>query len=95
MFGVIRDGAQVLPTLDIVKVVVVITALVVTHWMHRSMPVEAAAERLPAWAHGLVWGGMLVLLGLNPGVGQCLHLLPVLSARCPRGAWPPRGLWRW
>jgi len=67
MFGVISDGAQVLPTLDMVKVVVVITALVITHWIHRSIPVEAAAERLPGWAHGLVWGGMLVLLGISQG----------------------------
>ena len=37
------------------------------HWIHRSIPVEVAAERLPSWAHGLVWGGMLVLLGLNQG----------------------------
>jgi len=67
MFGVIGDGAQVLPTLEMVKVAVVISALVITHWIHRSIPVEAAAERLPGWAHGLVWGGMLVLLGLTQG----------------------------
>lgn len=67
MFGIIRDGAQVLPTLDIVKVIVVITGLVVTHWIHRSIPVERAAERLPAWAHGIVWGAMLVLLTLTQG----------------------------
>jgi len=29
--------------------------------------VEAAAERLPSWAHGLVWGGMLILLILTQG----------------------------
>ena len=67
MFGVIRDGAQVLPTLEIVKVIVVITALVITHWIHRSIPVERAAERLPAWAHGMVWGAMLILLTLTQG----------------------------
>jgi alginate O-acetyltransferase complex protein AlgI len=67
MFGIIRDGAQVLPSLDILKVTVVITGLVITHWIHRSIPVEAAAERLPGWAHGLVWGSMLVLLTLTQG----------------------------
>jgi hypothetical protein len=67
MFGVIGNGAQVLSTLDMVKVSVVITALVITHWFHRSIPVEAAAERLPGWAHDAVWGGMLVLLGLTQG----------------------------
>ena len=67
MFGIIRDGAQVLPTLTVVKVIVVIAALVITHWTHRSIPVEAAAERLPGWAHGLVWGGMLILIILSQG----------------------------
>lgn len=67
MFGVIRDGTQVLPTLAIVKVAVVIGALVVTHWSHRWIPVEAAAERLPGWAHGLVWAAMLTLIILSQG----------------------------
>jgi len=67
MFGIIRDGAQVLPNLAIAKVAVVIAALVITHWTHRSIPVEAAAERLPGWAHGLVWGTMLTLIILSQG----------------------------
>ncbi|HEX9640032.1 MAG TPA: MBOAT family O-acyltransferase [Candidatus Krumholzibacteria bacterium] len=67
MFGIIRTGAAVLPTLGMVEVVVVIGALVITHWTHRSIPVEAAAERLPGWAHGLVWAGMLVLIILAQG----------------------------
>ena len=67
MFGVITDGAEILPSLEIVKVVGVVAALVITHWIHRSIPVEKAAERLPGWAHGLVWGGMLVLLGVTQG----------------------------
>jgi len=67
MFGVIRGGAQVLPTLELAKVTVVVLALVITHWVHRSIPVEVAAERLPSWAHGLVWGSMLFLLILTQG----------------------------
>jgi hypothetical protein len=35
--------------------------------VHRSIPVEAAAERLPNWAHGLVWAAMLILLILTQG----------------------------
>ncbi len=67
MFGVITDGAQVLPTLEMAKVAITVTLLVIFHWIHRSIPVERAAERLPGWAHGMVWGGMLVLLGLAQG----------------------------
>ena len=44
MFGVIEGGAQVLPSLEMAKVAVTIVALVVFHWIHRSIPVERAAE---------------------------------------------------
>jgi len=67
MTGLIADGAQVLATRDLWIVAVVIGALVITHWVHRSIPLEAAAERLPNWAHGLVWGAMLVVLILAQG----------------------------
>jgi alginate O-acetyltransferase complex protein AlgI len=67
MLGVIRGGAQVLGTRELVTVAIVIGALVVTHWLHRWRTIEAAAERLPNWAHGLVWGAMLVALLLAQG----------------------------
>jgi len=67
MFGVISDGAQVLPTLEIYKVLFVITLLVISHWTHRSISVEKAAARQPAWLHGVVWGSMLVLLAITQG----------------------------
>lgn len=67
MLGIIRDGAEILATRDMLIVAGVIAALVVTHWIHRSIPIEAAAERLPNWAHGLVWSGMLILLILAQG----------------------------
>ena len=67
MFGVIQGGAQIVATLEIFKVLVVIAALVTTHWIHRSIALETAAERLPGWAHGLIWGGMLTLILLAQG----------------------------
>jgi D-alanyl-lipoteichoic acid acyltransferase DltB (MBOAT superfamily) len=67
MLGVIGTGAQILTTTQMVTVVVVITGLVISHWVHRSIPLERAAERLPNWAHGLVWGGMLIFILLSQG----------------------------
>ncbi len=67
MLGVNRGGAEILATRDVFLVALVIVALVVTHWIHRSISIEAAAERLPGWAHGLVWSTMLILLLLAQG----------------------------
>ncbi|MDH3629390.1 MAG: MBOAT family protein [Acidobacteriota bacterium] len=67
MIGVIGDGAQVLATRQLLTVAVVIGVLVIMQWVHRSISIEAAAERLPNWAHGLVWGVMLVFLVLAQG----------------------------
>ena len=59
MFGVIEGGAQVLPTLEIVKVVVVITGLVITHWLtapSRSRPPPSVCPAGPtAWSGAACW----------------------------------------
>jgi alginate O-acetyltransferase complex protein AlgI len=70
MFGFAPGGAQILPTLDMVKVVVVIAALVSTHWVFRTTRIEDAARNVPHWAHGLAWGVMLILLALTQGGGN-------------------------
>lgn len=67
MLGVIGTGAQILRSFDMLVVAVVTVGLVLAHWIHRSIPLEAAAERIPRWAHGLVWAGMLILLLLTQG----------------------------
>ena len=67
MFGVIPDGAQVLPTLEVIKVAVVIAVLLIVQWLFRSHRTEQAAESVPGWVHGLAWAGMIVLLVLTQG----------------------------
>ncbi|NNF07463.1 MAG: MBOAT family protein [Candidatus Eisenbacteria bacterium] len=67
MAGIIPDGAQVLSSLAMLKITVVIGALLISHCVHRSISVEAAAERLPGWAHGIVWAAMLILIILSQG----------------------------
>jgi alginate O-acetyltransferase complex protein AlgI len=70
MFGLADSGAQVLPTLDIIKVVVVISALLFVHWRFRTAPIEKAARNVPGWGHGLAWAAMLVLLVITQGGGN-------------------------
>lgn len=70
MFGAAGEGAQVLPTLDIVKVIVVVTGLLIAHWAFRTTSIEDAARSVPKWIHGVIWGGMLVLLIVTQGGGN-------------------------
>jgi alginate O-acetyltransferase complex protein AlgI len=67
MFGVIQEGAQVLSTLDMLKVAVVIPVLLLVQWSFRLKVTEEAAETVPAWMHALAWAAMLVLLVLAQG----------------------------
>jgi alginate O-acetyltransferase complex protein AlgI len=70
MFGLAGPGAQVLPTLDIIKVAVVVAALVSVHWRFRTSRIETAAQSVPSWGHGLAWAAMLVLLVVTQGGGN-------------------------
>ena len=70
MFGLAGSGAQVLPTLDIVKVVGVVAALLAVHWRFRTSRIETAAQNVPSWGHGLAWAAMLVLLVITQGGGN-------------------------
>jgi len=67
MFNFSGSGAQVLPTLDMIKVVVVITILLIVQWAFRSHRTEEAAMSVPGWAHSLAWAGMIVLLVITQG----------------------------
>jgi alginate O-acetyltransferase complex protein AlgI len=67
MLGVIRDGAQVLSTFDILKVAVVIPVLLLVQWAFRAKRTEEAAETVSPWMHTLAWAAMLVLIVLAQG----------------------------
>jgi alginate O-acetyltransferase complex protein AlgI len=67
MFGLPGEGAQVLPTLDVLKVVVVIAALLIFQWAFRGKRTEEAAETVPWWMHALAWAAMIVVLVITQG----------------------------
>ncbi|MFN4253948.1 MAG: MBOAT family O-acyltransferase [Saprospiraceae bacterium] len=62
MFGLMPEGKAQLTTLALLKVAVIIPAMLVFHWLMRDTSVLKVAYRLPAWALGLVWSAMLLLL---------------------------------
>lgn len=65
MFGQAENGIPILPTIDMLKVAVVITAMVVAHWLMRNTSVLKVAQRQKWWLVGTVWAIMIILLCLS------------------------------
>jgi len=62
LFTPVKDGAVLLTTLSIIKVSVIITLMVVFHWLMRNTRVLNVAEKLPWWLLGIIWTVLLLLL---------------------------------
>ncbi|HEX9513196.1 MAG TPA: MBOAT family O-acyltransferase [Puia sp.] len=65
MFGLVHGGAPILATLSMIKIGVILTLLVIIHWLLRDKKVVDVAYRLPWWLTGLLWSTMVILLILN------------------------------
>lgn len=59
------QGSSLLSYLDIFKVSVIITALVIGHWLMRNTRVLTVADKMPWWLLGTVWALMLILITLS------------------------------
>ncbi|TNF01477.1 MAG: MBOAT family protein [Deltaproteobacteria bacterium] len=67
MFGIIKDGAMILPTVEIYKVVIVIFALVMSHWFMRENKIEYFVEKLPKPLVVAFWSFMVFALIITQG----------------------------
>ena len=65
MFGLVKDATPLLPTLSIYKIVIIITTMLIAHWLMRNRKVTELAYRLPWWLTGIAWSAMLVMLILS------------------------------
>jgi D-alanyl-lipoteichoic acid acyltransferase DltB (MBOAT superfamily) len=65
MFTRVNKGAPLLPTVDMIKVTVVIVLMVATHWFMRNTTVLEVARKTKWWIVGIVWSVMLLLLILS------------------------------
>jgi D-alanyl-lipoteichoic acid acyltransferase DltB (MBOAT superfamily) len=65
MFGVIPVRILFLQTIDIVKVLLLTSCLLGFHWAMRDRSIAKVVDRLPAWALGIVWAAMLIVLVLT------------------------------
>jgi D-alanyl-lipoteichoic acid acyltransferase DltB (MBOAT superfamily) len=62
MFGQVHNGNVMLTTLAIIKVSVIISLMVIFHWIMRNTKVLEVAKRTPWWLLGLTWSVLLLLL---------------------------------
>lgn len=70
MFFMNGDGKALLPTFQIFKVLLLTFILFVTHWLMRNTSVKDVAAKMPWWALGLIWAGMLFLIIIAQGTGD-------------------------
>ncbi|MDB5001159.1 MAG: hypothetical protein JWR76_2236 [Mucilaginibacter sp.] len=62
-----RQGATVplLTTIAIIKVGIVVSLMLIFHWIMRDTTVLKVAGKIPAWGVGIIWSLMLVLIILS------------------------------
>ena len=65
MFGFMAKEAPLLPTLSIIKVTVIVTCMVIAHWVMRNTKVLDVVPKLSWWVFGTVWSIMLLLIILS------------------------------
>jgi D-alanyl-lipoteichoic acid acyltransferase DltB (MBOAT superfamily) len=70
MFGRVENGAAVLSSLAVIKVSVVISCMIATHWFMRNTTVLEVAQRTKWWIVGIVWSLMLLALMLSQESGS-------------------------
>ena len=62
MFGFAQNGEPILTNLAIIKVVIIVTGMVIAHWLMRNTKVVDLIPKLSWWLVGLVWAVILLLL---------------------------------
>jgi D-alanyl-lipoteichoic acid acyltransferase DltB (MBOAT superfamily) len=65
MFGFMGKEAPMLTTLSIIKVIVIVTCMVIAHWVMRNTKVLDVVPKLSWWLFGTVWTVMLLLIILS------------------------------
>ncbi len=65
MFGFMAKEAPLLTTLSIIKVSVIVTCMVIAHWMMRNTKVLDVVPKLSWWLFGTIWTIMLLLIILS------------------------------
>ena len=64
------EGSKILESFDIVKVMVLIGIMFVTHWMMRNTSVKDVSTKISPLLLGIVWTIMFFLIVISQGNGE-------------------------
>lgn len=70
MFGQADNGTALLPTVDIIKVIVVITLMIFCHWFMRNTSVLQVAGKTNWWIVGAIWAFLIIGIILSQKTGD-------------------------
>jgi len=61
------SGEKVLTTIEILKVSIVISLMLLIHWFMRNRQLHEIFSKIPGWFIGLIWGVALWLIIITQG----------------------------
>lgn len=70
MSGRVKGSPALLSTMAIIEVGVVISLMLICHYLMRNTTVLKTAGKLPWWVTGTVWAVMLIMIVLSQGAGK-------------------------
>ena len=62
MFGQAEGAAPLLPTLSVIKITVIISIMLIVHWLMRNSRVLEVARRMHWSALGFIWAALILLI---------------------------------
>ncbi|HZV70235.1 MAG TPA: MBOAT family O-acyltransferase [Saprospiraceae bacterium] len=65
MFGISHGGEPFLTSIAIIKVSVIVTLMVIVHWLMRNSSVLALAYKIPWWVLSIAWAFMIFAIMLS------------------------------
>lgn len=70
MFGLNKRGSAILPTVDLLKITIVITSMVFIHWQMRNTTVLQVAQKAKWWVISIIWAIMLCAIIISQKSGD-------------------------
>ena len=70
MFGLNKRGHAILPTMDLIKITIVITSMVFIHWQMRNTTVLQLAQKTKWWVVSVIWAIMLCAIIISQKSGD-------------------------
>jgi hypothetical protein len=62
MFGQVKGAAPLLSTLAVIKITVIVSLMVIIHWLMRNSRVLEVVRKMHWAAVGIIWAGLILLI---------------------------------